>query len=200
LTNATIGDGVTSIGDYAFYQCSSLTNVTIPCSVTDIGEWAFGSCSSLATVRIPNSVTNIGDSAYQNCYSLRAVYFQGNAPTLGSLAFCYEWYGVLYYDWYATIYYSPGTTGWASTFGGVPAVLWNPQVQTRGASLRVLTNGFGFTITGTPNIPVVVEACANLANPVWNPLQSLILINGSIYFSDPQWTNYPGRFYRLGSP
>ena len=46
----------------------------------------------------------------------------------------------------------------------------------------------------------MVEACTNLASPVWTPLQTITLTNGSFYFSDPQWTNYPGRFYGLGSP
>jgi hypothetical protein len=40
----------------------------------------------------------------------------------------------------------------------------------------------------------------NLANPTWYPLQTNTLTGGSFYFSDPQWTNYPGRFYRIRSP
>ena len=55
------------------------------------------------------------------------------------------------------------------------------------------------TQTGTANIPVVVEASTNLGSG-WVPLQSVSLTNGDFYFSDPQWTNYPGRFYRLRSP
>jgi hypothetical protein len=46
----------------------------------------------------------------------------------------------------------------------------------------------------------VVEACTSLANASWVPLQSLNLTNGAFYFSDPNWTNYPARFYRLRSP
>ncbi len=53
LTNITICDGVTSIGDTAFYNCSSLTNITIPDSVTSIGYGAFFGCSSLETMTIP---------------------------------------------------------------------------------------------------------------------------------------------------
>jgi hypothetical protein len=64
----------------------------------------------------------------------------------------------------------------------------------------VRTNRFGFNITGTANIPIVVEACTNLANPAWNPLQSCNLTNGSLYFSDPTWTNYPARLYRIRWP
>ena len=85
-------------------------------------------------------------------------------------------------------------------FGGRAAVLWNPSIQTTNASFGVRTNQFGFTITGTANIPIVVEASASLASASWTPLQTCTLTNGSIYFNDPQWTNYPARFYRVRSP
>jgi hypothetical protein len=94
----------------------------------------------------------------------------------------------------------PGITDWGSTFGGRPMVLWNPQVQTSDASFGVRTNRFGFTITGTSGLVIVVEACTNLANFTWSPLGTNTLTGGSSYFSDPQWTNYPARFYRLRSP
>jgi len=64
----------------------------------------------------------------------------------------------------------------------------------------VRTNRFGFNITGTSGLVIVVEASTNIANPVWQPVQTNTLNGGSAYFSDPQWTNYPGRFYRLRSP
>ena len=52
----------------------------------------------------------------------------------------------------------------------------------------------------TADIPIVVEASTNLANANWVPLQSLNLTNGAFYFSDPNWTNYPARNYRIRSP
>jgi hypothetical protein len=64
----------------------------------------------------------------------------------------------------------------------------------------VQSNSFGFTISWATNISVVVEASTDLANPVWTPLQTNTLTNGSFSFSDPQWTNYPGRYYRISSP
>jgi len=79
-------------------------------------------------------------------------------------------------------------------------MLWNPQIKTRDASFAVRTNKFGFNITGTTNIPIVVDACTNLASPVWQPLQSCTLTNGSVYFCDSKWTNYPTRLYRLRWP
>ena len=58
---------VTSIGDYAFCNCSGLTSVTIGNGVTSIGYEAFYGCSGLTSVTIPNSVTSIGSSAFQHC-------------------------------------------------------------------------------------------------------------------------------------
>jgi hypothetical protein len=187
-----VPNSVTSIGDHAFYDCASLTNVTIPNSVTSIADSVFAWCSSLTTVTIPAGVTSIGSSEFQSCANLAGVYFEGNCPTVGSLAF----FGANN----ATIYYLPGTTGWGTTFGGRPAVLWNPLIQASGSGFGVRTNRFGFIITGTSNIPIVVEACANLANASWTSLLNCALTNGSIYFSDPAWANYSGRFYRIRSP
>lgn len=75
-----------------------------------------------------------------------------------------------------------------------------PLMQTADPSFGVQTNRFGFTITGGINSVVVVEACTNLINPVWLPLQTNTLNSGSAYFSDPEWTSYTGRFYRLRAP
>ncbi len=62
-----INDGVTSVGAYAFTDCTSLTNIIFPGSVTNIGERAFWSCSSLTDITIPDFVTSIGDKAFGDC-------------------------------------------------------------------------------------------------------------------------------------
>lgn len=59
---------------------------------------------------------------------------------------------------------------------------------------------FGFNITWASDQTVVVEACTNLSDSNWQAVQTNALTAGSYYFSDPQWTNSPCRFYRIGSP
>ena len=87
LTSVTIGDSVTTIGEYAFSNCESLTSVTIPDSVTTIGEWAFYYCESLTSVTIGNSVTTIGDSAFLCCSKLTSVTIPDSVTTIGGGAF-----------------------------------------------------------------------------------------------------------------
>jgi hypothetical protein len=193
LTSITLGTNVTSIGQGAFTDCESLSRVTIPNNVVSIGQDAFSFCRSLTSVTIGNNITNIGSWAFSHCTNnLTGIYFKGNAPGVGSSVFLY--------DKNTTVYYLPGTTNWGTTFSGRPAVLWNPQAQTSDGSFGVQTNQFGFNITGTANIPIVLEACTDLASPVWVPLLNCTLTNGSVYFSDPDWANYPNRFYRFRSP
>ena len=104
-------------------------------------------------------------------------------------------------DDHVTVYYMPGRTGWEVPFAeGLLPVLWNPQVQTNDGRFGVGTNGFGFTITGSSDLVIVVEACTNLAHPAWFAVGTNTLSNGSSYFSDPDWTNYPARLYRFRSP
>ena len=78
VTEYIIGNSVTGIGMWAFYDCSSLTSVTIPNSVTSIGESAFSDCSSLTSITIPNSVTSIGEGAFSSCPSLTSIVVERN--------------------------------------------------------------------------------------------------------------------------
>ena len=87
IVNMTIPESVTSIGDAAFYGCSSLTSVTIGDSVTTIGEGAFCECSSLTSVTIPDSVTTIGDAAFLVCSSLTSVTIPDSVTTIEAYTF-----------------------------------------------------------------------------------------------------------------
>jgi hypothetical protein len=229
LTSVTISSNVTYIGYEVFEYCTSLTAITmdtnnpayasvdgvlfdkprtllkafpcgrggsyaIPAGVTNIDFFAFAYCG-LTNVTIPASVTTAGDWAFVFS-ALAAVYFQGDAPgpDFQSSAFGFD---------NATVYYLPGTAGWDATFAGLPTALWflpNPLILTQGPGFGVQSNGFGFVVSWATNLSVVVEAATNLASPVWVPLQTNALTDGVAGFNDPQWTNYPGRFYRLRSP
>ena len=109
MTSVTIPNSVTSIGEWAFYECSGLTSVTIPnsvtsisgvfagCigltsvtipnSVTSIGYGVFYGCSSLTSVTIPNSVTSIGERAFENCSGLTSVTIGNSVTSIGGYAF-----------------------------------------------------------------------------------------------------------------
>lgn len=193
LTNVIIGKTVTAIGMNAFSECPELGQITVSESVTIIGDSAFYDDFGLRNVTVPPGVTNIGDYAFGECTNLAGIYFQGNSPGVIGTDMFFE-------DSGATAYYLPDSTGWSSTFGDLPAVLWNPQMEAGSVSVGAGSNQFGFNITGTTNIPVVVEACTSLAHSTWTPLLTATLTNGSIYFADSNFRNFPGRFYRIRSP
>ena len=93
FTSVKIGDEVNSIGNYAFYDCSSLTSVTIGKSVTDIGKYAFAYCYGLTSVTIPNGVTTIGECAFYYCRNLSSVTIPNSVTSVGNNAFNgTEWY------------------------------------------------------------------------------------------------------------
>ena len=82
------GKSVTSIGEYAFYKCTSLTEITIPDSVTSIGYGTFSGCTSLTEITIPDSVTSIGEYAFRGCTSLTEITIPDSVTSIGQYAFC----------------------------------------------------------------------------------------------------------------
>ena len=66
IKTVTIGDGITSIGDYAFMGCTGMTELTLPNSVTSIGRGTFVDCSGLTELTLPSSVTSIGVAAFSS--------------------------------------------------------------------------------------------------------------------------------------
>ena len=190
LTSVSIPNSVTSIGVGAFLNCTGLTSVSIGKSVTSIGNYAFYGCTGLASLSIPNSVTAIGYYAFDRCTGLTGVYFEGDQPASDSSAFGAP----------TTLYHLPGKTGWGATFSGRPTVLWNPSAPAQDPAFGVRDGKFGFKITGTAGIPVVVEACDSLTEPVWVPVGTNTFAGGSSLFSDPSWASHPSRVYRFRSP
>ncbi len=89
ITTVVIKDGVTSIGNYAFFYCTNLTSITIPDSVTSIGKGAFWCCTSLTSVTIPNGVISIGSWAFYTCSSLTSIIISGSVTFIGDCAFDY---------------------------------------------------------------------------------------------------------------
>ena len=87
LTTVTIPNSVTSIGSFAFDECSALTSITIPNSVTSIGFSAFSDCTSLTSVTIPNSVTSIENYAFSRCSALTSITIPNSVTSIGSNAF-----------------------------------------------------------------------------------------------------------------
>lgn len=82
ITGIVINDGVTSVGDGAFYQCKNVTNVKLPDTLKSIGYLAFYSCFGLKAVDIPNGVTSL-TSAFQNCRSLTTIDVPSSVTDIG---------------------------------------------------------------------------------------------------------------------
>ena len=110
INKAIVGKGLTSIGNLAFYECSSLSSIELPeeltsigvsalgsCSsltsielpegVTSIGHWAFCDCSSLSSIKIPEGVTSIVDGAFEGCSSLSSIKIPEGVTSIGDGAF-----------------------------------------------------------------------------------------------------------------
>jgi len=187
LTNVVIAGSVSIIG-YGAFAGSSLETVAISNGVTYIEQDAFGSCPFLSSIIIPSSLSNIVEYAFDDSINLKSIYFFGNEPSiLGS------YQALDFFSNNTTIYYLPGTAGWTSNFGGMPAVLWNPAF----GGVSVQTNQFEFYVSGTSNIPLTLEVCSNLEDAVWLPLIAGALTNGVLRYSEYVETNQAARFFRI---
>ena len=230
LASVHIPGSVKTIGEGAFGGCSSLTEIevnplnpffssvsgvlfdksqttlleypagkpgsyTIPDGVRRIGSGAFRQCTGLRSVTIPDGVIQLPDYAFADCTNLKEIYFRGNSPIMGPSVFSG--------DNNLKFFYLPGTTGWGPPFGQLHLLPWmlpNPVILHSNHDFGVQANGFGFTISWATNVLVVVEAAADLVNPLWLPVSTNTLVGGTSYFSDPDWANHPARLYRLRAP
>ena len=87
LTSIEIPDGVTSIGMSVFDSCSSLTSIEIPVGVTSLKDFVFYGCSSLTSITIPEGLTSIGGGVFQNCSSLTSIAIPAGVTSIGESAF-----------------------------------------------------------------------------------------------------------------
>ena len=87
IKKVIINQGVTSIGDNAFADCSNITSITISESVTELGTGCLAGCSSLKNVKIPAGVTSIGDTAFASCYALTSITIPAGVTSIGDFTF-----------------------------------------------------------------------------------------------------------------
>ena len=87
ITSIVVKDGITSIGDYAFYDFENVTTVTLPEGITSIGKSAFNSCENLTSITIPSTVTTIGEEAFYYCKSIVEITLPASVTEIGAGAF-----------------------------------------------------------------------------------------------------------------
>ncbi len=92
LTSVTFPSTLTTIFGYSFGHCKSLASIDFPQGLTTISNWAFYDCTSLGPVTLPDSITNIGNSAFSRCMSMTSFTLPNKAMTIGSnaLSSCYS--------------------------------------------------------------------------------------------------------------
>ena len=87
IASVVIKEGVTTLGEWAFYGCSRISSVTIPSSVMEFGTWTFAGCSGLSSITIPDGVTTIGDRTFSRCSSLTSINIPNSVTNIENYAF-----------------------------------------------------------------------------------------------------------------
>ena len=89
ITSVIIGEGVTTLSNYALWNCTNMVSVSLPETLISIGNSTFHDCVSLSSVNIPKSVTSIGSNAFYNCSTLTSINIPENVTSLGAGAFLF---------------------------------------------------------------------------------------------------------------
>lgn len=87
IKKIVVAEGVTAVGEGAFYWCSAAEEVVLPESVTAIGDWAFGHCQALKSIVLPKNLEAIGANAFRDCIALSEIVIPDGVTTLGEAAF-----------------------------------------------------------------------------------------------------------------
>jgi len=213
----TISNGVTSIGNWAFWECSSLISI-------EVGEQnpVYSSMDGVllnkgktviilypagktGSYTIPDSVTSIGDGAFSGCTSLTSITIPDSVTSIGSGAFsgCSSLTSVYFQGRPPSlgasvfheanrvrVYYLPGQTGWGSTFGGRPTALWIPVMP----NLPSVTTDNPLRLRSSSPAPaaVRVQRSANLVD--WEDWQTVSKVSGPSELQDTEAGSTPYRF------
>jgi hypothetical protein len=170
LQSISIPDSVFALGDFAFEGCSSLNTISLGNSLTSIGDACFELCTGLTSIDIPDSVTEIGDTAFLDCISLSCVTIGGGISTIGQYAFSYceslsnititgssapsiqsHTFEALPND--ATIVYPLGGNGYGTSFGGIPTIGLDWDVNNGGVTVTDCDS----SISGVVKLPEIIE-------------------------------------------
>ena len=220
--SVTIPDGVTSIGDGTFVNCTSLTSVVIPDSVMNIGQNAFYGCTGLTSVIIPDSVTSIGDQAFIRCTNLTSIVIPNSVTSIGRNAFsdCSSLTSVTIPDGVTSIEYGTFNKCTSLTSVTIPdgvtsigyatfAYCTSLTSVTIPSSVKSIGDWAFYSCTGFTSITVLPEMPPTGGNRMFdNTKNSPIYVPaGSVdaYKSAQYWSNYANRIYPLaplpeGSP
>lgn len=100
LADVVIPEGITRIGNDAFSMCSSLPEVALPSSLSSLGTQAFALCSALTGIDFPSAITEIPHGAFESCTSLQYADLPNNLSTISSRAFfeCTSLAGIVFPD------------------------------------------------------------------------------------------------------